>query len=153
MTYNWLAVNEAIRSERAKLKWSRDKLASEAGVSLGTIKNLEGDRDYKRIPVEPLRAIDDAFGWPQGTLEAKLRSEDVAVNLESRYRRETATEAGRPVAIVEDALYRVFMVGNPDTSLAEFDRARRRVFEVLQEAGIDIAERHDGASSGSDDEP
>lgn len=153
MAYNWDAVNAAIRAGRAERKWSQEELAkrTDGVVSLGTVKNLEGGRDYKRIPVEALRAVDAAFDWPAGTLEAKLDPTAPAPNLEARYQnRESVTDAGRTVSTVEDALYNFFMAGAPDTTLADFDRVRRRVFEVLQEEGIAIAKRHDETSSGTD---
>lgn len=150
MPYNWDAVNAAIRAGRAERKWSQEELANRAGegVSLGTVKNLEGGRDYRRAPVEALRAVDEAFGWPIGTLEAKLDPAAPAPDPEARYQRlEPVTDAGHLVGVVEDALYQVFMFGAPDMPLAEYDRTRRRVFEVLREAGVDLTERHEGASS------
>lgn len=152
MAYNWDAVNAAIRSERARRKWSRDKLATEAGSSLGTIKNLEGDRDYKRIPVEALRGVDQAFGWAPGTLESKLRSEAEGSELENRYRRQPV-EPGLSVQIVEDMMYEAFIAAAPDTPLSQIDKARRAAFEVLKRHGVEIKPKNSATSSGNEDAP
>ena len=53
---------EQIKAARAWLGWTREYLAAEAGVSLGTIRNIEdGKVSYRSI--EPIRAVFENHGF------------------------------------------------------------------------------------------
>lgn len=128
-----------------------------SGLSKSTISRLEQGQELGEAS---LRAIAKTIGWTGDSAEDVLAGGEPTIavaaepqsqaELERRYQRGQATDAGRPIDVVEDALYKVFMAASPGTPLAEFDRVRRQVFGVLAEAGIDVAERHDETSSGTD---
>ena len=129
-------------------------LIKTSGLSRSTVRRFE---QGESIDESSLRKISRALGWTPDSAQDVLNggeptpAESGQDALEARYQnRESVMDAGRSVATVEDALYNFFMAGAPDTTLADFDRVRRRVFEVLQEEGITVAKRHDETSSGTD---
>ena len=129
-------------------------LIKASGLSRSTVRRFE---QGESIDESSLRKISRALGWAPDSAQDVLNGGEPTLaepsqdGLEARYQnRESVTDAGRSVSTVEDALYNFFMAGAPDTTLADFDRVRRRVFEVLQEEGITIAKRHDETSSGTD---
>lgn len=157
MNYDWDGLAGAIRSERGRRRWSQADLADKSGLSISTVKNLEGQHDYKRPPIAPLQAVDRAFGWPVGTLEAKL---DGAVDevseseLESRYRRDEPTDGGLTV-MIHDMVYEAFGAVAPGTTLAEFRRAEAIAIEVAARHGFGPPRRRKEADGGlaEDSEP
>lgn len=164
MSEEWDRLAQALLERRTALGISRQRVADLAGVSLGAVKNLEKKgRSYERMP-PTLAPVAEVLGWTRDSPGKVLAGGEPTLAegrtdpteedaLEDRYqRREPVTDAGRLVDVVDDMVYRVFMFGRPDAPFEQYDRTRRRVFEVLREAGIDIAERNDGASSGADPE-
>lgn len=160
MANNWDAVIGAIRAERGRLRWSQEDLASRAGVSLGTIKNLEGQHAYKRTPVEPLRAVDAAFGWEQGTLERKL-----AFGQEPSDRRASEFEPGRQegewvrrkpsasdlVVALDHIVMDIVAYVAPNTTAAEIRELQERTRRTAEELGFDTRRRR--LSTHTDDDP
>lgn len=163
MDWDWAALGVALRERRAVLRLTQEELGALAGVHAGTIKNYEaGKRSYDKIPKAVLQ-IEKALGWAPGsvlavlnggspTLTAERPPSSDSADLERRYRNgETSVEGGRVVRIVEDALFKVYMAGGIEATFEDFERTRRRLFEVLEEEGIPVAERHSEPSSGTDD--
>lgn len=166
MSEEWDRLAQALFDRRTALGISRQRVADLAGVSLGAVKNLEKKgNSYRRMP-SSLAPVVEVLGWTRDSPRKVLAGGEPALEeshaspaeeddapLEDRYqRRDPVTDAGRLVDVVDDMVYRVFMFGRPDAPFEQYDRTRRRVFEVLREAGIDIAERNDGASSGVEPE-
>jgi DNA-binding XRE family transcriptional regulator len=69
-----------IMSRRRNLGWSRDQLASAAGVSARTIGDAERavDRDYN---FATKRGIETALGWPAGSWDTLRAGEHPGVDL------------------------------------------------------------------------
>lgn len=139
-------------------------LAKATGLSKSTIHRFENEG---KAGAGALRAISWAVGWtpdsaanvltggnPSPRTEAtELPAGDVTP-LEHRYqRRETVSDAGHLIGVVEDAIYQLYVTGAPGAPFEEYDKTRRRVLEALRDAGIDVAARHDGTSSGSNEDP
>lgn len=129
-------------------------LIKASGLSRSTVRRFEqGDS----IDESSLRKISRALGWTPDSAQDVLNGGQPTAagpgqeTLEARYQhRESVVDAGHTVATVEDALYSFFIAGQPDMTLADFDRVRRRVFGVLEEEGISVAKRHDGTSTGTE---
>lgn len=127
-----------------------------SGLSKSTIRRLDRGEE---LGENALRAITKALGWTGDSAEAVLNGgeptpagdpESSTAQLERRYRHTgTVTEGGRVVKIVDDMLFRVYMAGGVEATFEDFDRTRRRVFKVLEEEGIRIADRHTEAPSGT----
>lgn len=167
MSQEWDRLARALFDRRTALGMSRQRVADLAGVSLGAVKRLERKGNgYTRMP-PTLASVVEVLGWTRDSpgnvlaggeptlAEGRTDSTppDAEEDLAARYeRRDPVTDAGRVVEVVDDMIYRVFMFGGRDVPFEQYDRTRRRVFDVLRDAGIDIAERNDGASSGADPE-
>lgn len=161
MDWDWAALGVALRERRAVLRLTQEELAGLAGVHAGTVKNYEaGKRAYDKIPKGALQ-IERALGWASGSVLAILNGGEpmlaeetpppsAAADLERRYKHtETVVEGGRVLKIVEDALLKIYMAGGTDQTFEDFDRTRRRLVEVLEEEGIQVAERNSETSSGT----
>lgn len=88
MTANWDRLAGAIRERRAVLGLSRQQLADAAGVTLSTIKNLEGARRPTRLP-SSMGAVEQALGWTAGSGREVLNGGEPTI---------VATAAGYPPA-------------------------------------------------------
>lgn len=134
-------------------------LIKATGLSRSTVHRFE---QGEVVSETALRKISQAIRWTSSSAQDVLAGgeptpipeaseTDQAARLEHRYRRgEPVIDGGQLVGVVDDMIYKVFMFGAPDAPFEQYDRARRRVFEVFREAGIEIAERHDGKSSGTE---
>jgi transcriptional regulator with XRE-family HTH domain len=159
MAYNWDAVFEAIRVERARQKWSQAELAKRAGegVSQGTVKNLEGARAYKRPPIGALQAIDRAFGWPVGTLEEKLGVVGAPTIIdelspEDSYIAEPMSEDDLTV-VLHHVVYDLMAHTAPETSLAELKELEARAIRVALSVGRKPPRRRTPSNVDDDPEP
>jgi transcriptional regulator with XRE-family HTH domain len=133
-------------------------LAKATGLSKSTIHRFEKEG---KAGAGALRAISWAVRWtpdsaanvlaggdPTPATDATEPPEETAAELERRYEgREVVNDAGRHIGVVEDAIYELFVTVRPDAPFGEYDKTRRRVLEALSDAGIDVAERHEEASS------
>jgi transcriptional regulator with XRE-family HTH domain len=145
------------REERGLEKQS--DLIRAAKLSRSTVHRFE---QGESVSETALRKISQAIGWTPSSAQDVLAGGDPTpapeaadaerkAQLEGRYRRGAAVnDSGHLVGVVDDMVYKVFMFGAPDAPFEEYDRARRRVFEIFREAGIDIAERRDGTSPGTE---
>lgn len=149
MTYNWDVVNQAIRAERARRKWSQEHLADVSGVSLGTIKNLEGARQYQRPPIGALQDLDRAFNWPVGTLADKLRGEG-APGPDPDYRVEEAGSDDDLVALVHSNVFEAIIAVAPDTTAERIREIEKIALEAAQRAGFGPPRRRQIAHSEDD---
>jgi len=64
-----LELSRRVRDHRSRLGWSQQKLAQEAGVSIGTIRAIEGRR-VTDPGVFTVRAIAGALSYPLDKLAA-----------------------------------------------------------------------------------
>lgn len=62
---------EAIRTRRLELGWTQHRLAHESGISVATVRKLEGHKQpyYRALTLVPLC---QALGWPSNALNAML---------------------------------------------------------------------------------
>lgn len=136
-------------------------LIKASGLSRSTVRRFERGES---IDESSLRKLSRAVRWTpdsaQDVLDGgeptpaaeKPQSDPAGANeAEPRYRsRETVSDAGRLIGVVEDAIYQLYVTGAPDAPFEEYDKTRRRVLDALRDAGIGVAERHDETSSGTD---
>jgi transcriptional regulator with XRE-family HTH domain len=71
VAHDWARLAEAIRARRNTLRLSQRELAKSAGVTPTTVRNLEGGRDFKRVPPS-LTSVEKALGWDFGSADAIL---------------------------------------------------------------------------------
>lgn len=159
MDADWERLANAVRQRREALGFTQAQLAEAAGVTDTTIGNLEGGRKFKRPPAS-LPGVEQALGWTPGSARVVLAGGEPALisqvaddmPLEERYRRVESLSPELLSEAVEDMVYEVFMAGPPGMSFEDYDKARRRAFEVLRSKGIEVAMRNRGASEGEDKE-
>lgn len=72
MPFSKEQVGACIRAERARLGWSRDKLAAETGIPAATISTYENNEC--RITLENAWKLADAFGIAIGALAGRDES-------------------------------------------------------------------------------
>lgn len=62
---------EAIRTRRLELGWTQHRLAHESGISVATVRKLEGHKQpyYRALTLVPLCR---ALGWPSNALNTML---------------------------------------------------------------------------------
>lgn len=72
---NWDAVADAINARLPELHMTQQDVATEAGVSLTTVRDLRNNRGARRRSPRTLGAISTALGWPYGTLDALARGQ------------------------------------------------------------------------------
>ena len=138
-----------IRARRDELDLSQEELAEQAGVGVNTIIRME-QADFAKKRSKTWAPVEEALGWTVGFFDDYLGGE-VGDDLEGRYQR-AESEDLVPVHIVKDMLYAAFMAGAPDAPLENYDKALRGAFEFLRRNGINVATRHDGTSSGTDED-
>lgn len=134
MTNNWVVVNEAIRAERGRRSWSREELSTRSGVSIGTIKNLEGARRYQATPVGALQKLDRTFGWPPGRLESLLDGSE-EISSESDYRREPVSD-GDIATLIHNVVFDAVVSTAPDTPASRIREIEERGLELARQAGF-----------------
>lgn len=68
-----------IRARRLELGWSQQRLATEAGISVATLRKLEGGMQaaYRHLTVVPLCR---ALGWPPSFLDELVSGERSAAD-------------------------------------------------------------------------
>lgn len=155
MDADWDRLATAVQRRRETLGLTQVQLAEAAGVTDTTIRNLEGGRKFKRPPAS-LPSVEQALGWSPGSARVVLAGGEPAlladaaddIPLEQRYRRVETISPEQLAEAVEDMVYEVFIAAPPGTSFEDYDKARRRAFEVLRSKGIEVAMRHRGASDG-----
>ena len=138
-------------------------LAKATGLSKSTIHRFEKEG---KAGAGALRAISWAVRWtpdsavnvlaggdPTPAPEAAEPPEELAAPPEPQHeRREVVSDAGHLIGVVEDSIYQLFITEAPNAPFGEYDRTRRRVLEALRDAGIDVAERNEGTSSGTSED-
>lgn len=140
-----------IRARRDELGLSQQALADRAGVGVNTIIRME-QADFAERRTKTWAPVEEALDWPTRFFDRYLAGE-VSDDLESRYqRREPVTDTGHLIGVVEDAIYQLYITGAPGAPFEEYDKTRQRVLKALRDAGIDTAKRHDGTSSGTDED-
>lgn len=78
MTCSTEEVAGCIRAERARLGWTRDKLAQESGIPAATLGAYE--KGENRITLENAWKLADVFGLPIGKLFGRDESKCKKVN-------------------------------------------------------------------------
>lgn len=147
---------ELVAERRKALGLDRQAdLIRASGISRSTMHRfLRGES----IDETSLRKISRGLKWAPDSAqdvlagaEPKIATPD-STDLEGRYQHEVVVNEGQSVATVEDRFYKFFMASAPDTTLEEFDRIRRKVFQIFEEEGIPIARKHDESSPDSTEE-
>jgi transcriptional regulator with XRE-family HTH domain len=70
MDTDWTRLSNAIRDARNALQMTQDDLARHAGISVATIKNLEGGRGFVRWP-KTMGKVELALDKPEGWARAQ----------------------------------------------------------------------------------
>lgn len=141
-----------IRARRDELGLSQQALADRAGIGVNTIIRME-QAEFAERRTKTWAPVEEALDWPPRFFDRYLAGE-IPEEPKSRYqRRETVSDAGHLIGVVEDAIYQLYVTGAPGAPFEEYDKTRRRVLEALRDAGIDVAARNDGTSSGSNEDP
>lgn len=81
---DWARLARAVARQRNDLRLSQRQLAERAGVSPGTIQNLE---DPTRVPTKPLRTmgqIERALEWAAGSVDEVLAGGEPTLSLAPR---------------------------------------------------------------------
>jgi transcriptional regulator with XRE-family HTH domain len=82
MRHDWARLGDAITARRKAIGWNQEKLADVANVGRTTVQNLEGAREYSRIPTSAF-TIEQALGWPPGTVRGILAGGDPPVTVDT----------------------------------------------------------------------
>lgn len=155
MDADWERLADMVRRRREALGLTQVQLAERTGLTDTTIGNLEGGRRFKRVPAS-VPAVEQGLGWAPGSARVVLAGGEPtliaevadSMPLDERYRRIESVSPEQLSEAVEDMVYEVFMAGPPGMSFEDYDKARRRAFEVLRSKGIEVAMRNRGASEG-----
>ena len=140
MSEDWDRLAQAIHDRRIELGLSRQRVASTAGVSLGSVKNLEKKgRSYERTPPS-LALVAEALGWTRESPRTVLAGGDP--KLADDPRREES--GGRYVRvyiddvdeIIRDVVRGVVVKVAPKAPLSEVIEAEELVLRILQEHGL-----------------
>src|SRR5438067_11467695 len=119
MSQEWDRLARALHERRTALGLSRQRVADAAGVSLGSVKNLEQQgNEYKRVP-HTLALIAKALGWsPESARAVMAGGEPTIINGETtprirddEYELEVDPEVG---TVVHNTVYEVIGVMEPD---------------------------------------
>ncbi|GAA2485154.1 hypothetical protein GCM10010406_21760 [Streptomyces thermolineatus] len=71
MSQDWARLGSAVRARRDELHMTQVDLAKKAGVSEGTVQNIESGRAYSRRPPS-LPRIESSLGWAPGSVSSIL---------------------------------------------------------------------------------
>jgi transcriptional regulator with XRE-family HTH domain len=69
VTESWDRLAAAVRARRKALRLTQQELADSAGVNVMTIRNLEGLRQFSKMP-GTIGKVERALGWEPGSAEA-----------------------------------------------------------------------------------
>lgn len=142
----------AIQRRREALGFTQVQLATLAGVTDTTIRNLEGGRRFTRPPAS-LPAVEQALGWAPGSGRAvlaggepTLASDALAAEVEdfaTRYEIEDSPDAvGEVSTIVRDTVFEVIGVLAPDTPLSQVRDIEALALEAVLRRGGRPLRRH-----------
>lgn len=156
---DWKRLAGAIKRQREALGLTQVQLAELAGVTGTTIRNLEGGREFKRLPAS-LPAVGQALGWAPGSARTVLAggeptiasAEPVPRADDGEYELEVDPEVGM---IVRNTVYEVIGVVEPGMSLSRVREIEALALEAVLSRGGRPRKRHPQAfdeSSASGDE-
>lgn len=153
MSEEWDRLARALFDRRTALGMSRQRVADAAGVSLGSVKNLEQQgNDYKRTP-SSLAPIAEVLGWTRESAsnvraggEPTLQAGADRGEATARYEVENDPDAPEDVGmIVRNTVIEVVGVLAPDTPLSEVQEIEARALEAVLRRGGRPRQRHPGA--------
>lgn len=147
---DWKRLADAIKHRREALGLTQVQLAELMGVSDTTIRNLEGGREFKRLPAS-VAAVEQALGWAPGSARAILAGgEPVATETpaapqtpEGAYEIEVDPEVG---TIVHNTVYEVLGVVEPNMPLSRVREIEALALEAVRRRGGIPRRRHNQAS-------
>lgn len=150
MSEEWDRLARALFSRRTALGLSRQRVADAAGVSLGSVKNLEQQgNDYKRMP-STLAPITEVLGWTRESARNVMAGGDptleagaVRVETPARYEvEEPPADAGEVGIIVRNTVIEVIGAIAPNTPLSEVQEIEARALEAVLRRGARPRQRH-----------
>jgi len=71
--------SQQIKAARALLGWSQDKLANSSGVSIASIRRIEGQKDYPKAHTDTLMKIEKSLHQAGITFTGNDNSEGVSL--------------------------------------------------------------------------
>lgn len=130
-------LGDAVKERRLELRWSKQKAADEAGVTIVTYRNVEAGRSARETTYA---GIETAFGWAPRTclaiLDGALERQAAGEVVDGvRYVAPTPAHAGAEAVtrqVVQDVLIAVL----PDTTGRQISQANEKIIEKLKERGI-----------------
>lgn len=155
---DWKRLADAIKHRREVLGLTQVQLSELMGVSDTTIRNLEGSREFKRLPAS-LPTVEQALGWAPGSARAILAGGKPALadtpaapaTTEDDYEIEVDPEVG---TIVHNTVYEVLGVLEPNMPLSRVREIEALALEAVRRRGGIPRRRHnqasDNVSTGSD---
>lgn len=149
MDADWERLADAVRRRRDELGFTQVQLATLAGVTAMTIRNLEGGRKFKRLPAS-ISAVEQALGWAPGSARAILAGGDPTPVAEAAQRiaaapHEIEHDPDIPEdvgTIVRNTVIEVIGVIAPDTPLSEVQEIEARALEAVLRRGGRPRQRH-----------
>lgn len=75
VTETWDRLAAAVRARRKTLRLTQRELAEQAGVNVMTIRNIEGLRQFSKMP-GTIGKVERALGWEPGSAEAVTEGRD-----------------------------------------------------------------------------
>jgi transcriptional regulator with XRE-family HTH domain len=137
MTRDWPGLAAAIKHRRAILGLTQLQLATAAGVTSTTVRNLEGGREPSRIP-SSIHAIEHALGWETGSARAILAGGE-ATMCQGALMGAGIGDSGIPyelhVSDLQGAARNGILATIPHATAAEILAAEQRIIEILRENG------------------
>jgi len=113
---------------------SQQDLATAAGVTRTTVKNLEGARRFSQLPAS-LAVIEQALGWAPRSAREVLEGGEPRLLDDSDYgfTRERVSDT---VELVSNVIRRVFVAVVPGTPISEVLEAEKLAVELFREEGL-----------------
>lgn len=138
----------AIQRRRDSLGFTQVQLADLAGVTDTTIRNLEGGREFKRLPAS-LPAVEQALGWVPGSARAILGGGEPTLAVAAaeagaeRYEIESEPDVAEDVGmIVRNTVIEVIGALAPDTPLSEVQEIEALALRAVLQRGRRPRQRH-----------
>ncbi|MEU6610740.1 hypothetical protein ABZ922_37885 [Streptomyces shenzhenensis] len=126
-----------VKARRLELRWSKQRAADEAGVTIVTYRNVEAGRSARETTYA---GIDRAFDWAPGTCTAILQGAEspqpagtVVEGVRYVSPATTSLDAEETIRrVVQDVMIAVL----PDATAREISAANETIIETLKRKGV-----------------
>jgi transcriptional regulator with XRE-family HTH domain len=165
MEWDWIALGTALRDRRKALRLTQEELAELAGVHVGTIKDYERGKSYKRMPKSWI-ALERVLDWLPGSAKAILEGDEPTIvtgsagtepslvsseaGLKRSYRREPMPDSDL-AALIHNIVFDAIVSTAPDTPASRIREIEERGLELARQAGFGA--RRPRQSTHTEDKP